>query len=60
LAVVSVQFEVVGASRLTDDEEEDADEDSDAIPEDPYFVRNRSGRREKELPDVRDYLPRPV
>jgi len=52
-------FEIEGLE-TDDDEEEDEDEDSEVIPEDPYFVRNRSGRREKELPDVRDYLPRPV
>jgi hypothetical protein len=51
-------YEIEGLE--TDDEEDEEDEDSDLIPEDPYFVRNRSGRREKELPDVRDYLPRPV
>ena len=43
----------------TDDEEEgkDAEPDEDAIQPEPYFVRNRSGRREKELPDIRNYLP---
>ena len=33
------------------------DADEDAIQPEPYFVRNRSGRREKELPDIRNYLP---
>jgi hypothetical protein len=42
----------------TDDEDgEDAEPDEDVIPPEPYFVRNRSGRREKELPDIRNYLP---
>ena len=43
----------------TDDEEEgeEAEPDEDAIQPEPYFVRNRSGRREKELPDIRNYLP---
>lgn len=27
------------------------------IPPEPYFVRQRSGRREREVPDLRDYLP---
>ena len=40
-----------------DEEDEDAEIDEDAIPPEPYFVRNRSGRREKELPDIRNYLP---
>ncbi len=42
----------------TDDEdEEDEEANEDAVPPEPYFVRNRSGRREKELPDIRSYLP---
>jgi hypothetical protein len=36
----------------TDDEEEPEDED-DAPPPEIYFERNRSGRRVKELPDIR-------
>lgn len=39
----------------TDDDEEDL-EDEDAPKPEPYFERNRSGRRVKELPDIRDYL----
>ncbi|HLP24353.1 MAG TPA: hypothetical protein VK477_01655, partial [Acidobacteriota bacterium] len=35
----------------TDDEEEDAEVDEDAPKPEPYFERNRSGRRVKELPD---------
>ena len=39
----------------TDDEEED-EEDTGLLPEEPYFKRDRSGRRERELPDVTKYL----
>lgn len=39
----------------TDDDEEDI-ENEDAPKPEPYFERNRSGRRVKELPDVRNYL----
>jgi hypothetical protein len=42
---------------LETDDEEDADEESGLLPEEPYFKRDRSGRREKELPDFRAYLP---
>jgi hypothetical protein len=42
----------------TDDEENEEDED-DGLPEqEPYFERERSGRRAKELPDVREFLPK--
>ena len=42
----------------TDDEEDgDAAEDENLLPEEPYFTRDRSGRREKELPDFRAHLP---
>lgn len=45
----------------TDDEEdppEEGDED-DGLPEqEPYFVRQNSGRRDKELPDIREFLPK--
>lgn len=42
----------------TDDEEDAADpEEDDGLPQpEPYFVRERSGRRAKEVPDVREYL----
>lgn len=40
----------------TDDDEEDAEGDEDAPKPEPYFERNRSGRRVKELPDIRNYL----
>ena len=39
----------------TDDE--DDEEDDGAIPPEPYFLRDRSGRREKELPNFLEYLP---
>lgn len=47
---------------MGDDEAEEGDkvepgEEDGIIPPEPYFVRQRSGRREKEVPDVRDYLP---
>jgi len=41
----------------TDDEEEEDEDVDDGLPEpEPYFVRQRSGRRVKELPDIREYL----
>lgn len=41
----------------TDDEDEDDEEADDGLPEpEPYFERQRSGRRVKELPDVREFL----
>lgn len=40
------------------DDEEDEDEGENGLPEsEPYFERQRSGRRVKELPDIRNYLP---
>jgi hypothetical protein len=44
-----------------DDEAEEGEtvepgEDDGIIPPEPYFVRQRSGRREKEVPDIRHYL----
>lgn len=44
-----------------DDEEEASEEEDedDGLPEqEPYFERERSGRRAKELPDVREFLPK--
>ena len=41
----------------TDDEEDDEDDGTGMLPEEEYFTRNLSGRREKELPDFRTYLP---
>jgi hypothetical protein len=49
-------YEIEGLE--TDDEEEGTDEDDTGLlPPEPYFTRDLSGRREKELPDFRDYLP---
>ena len=39
---------------VTDDEEP---EDDDKLPEDPYIARRRGGRRVKEIPSPRDFLP---
>jgi hypothetical protein len=40
----------------TDDE--DDDEDTGLLPPEPFFTRLTSGRREKALPDVREFLPK--
>jgi hypothetical protein len=48
-------YEIEG---LETDDEEDGDEDTGLLPPEPYFVRLASGRRDKELPDIRDYLPK--
>lgn len=48
-------YEIEG---LETDDEEDDEEATGLVPEDPYFVRQRSGRRDKEVPDIRDYLPK--
>lgn len=45
-----------------DDEAEEGEpvepgEEDGIIPPEPYFVKLSSGRRDKEVPDVRDYLP---
>jgi len=43
---------------IDEDEETEGDEEVEAkIEEDPYFVRLNGGRRVKEVPDVRKYLP---
>ncbi len=44
----------------TDDEEDEPEEgdEDDGLPEqEPYFVRQNSGRRDKEVPDIREFLP---
>ncbi len=41
----------------TDDEETDG-EDTGLLPPEPYFIRQTSGRRDKELPDVREFYPK--
>ncbi len=48
---------------MGDDEDEDGEpvepgEDDGLIPPEPYFVRQRSGRREREVPDIRELLPK--
>ncbi|HEY4245226.1 MAG TPA: chorismate synthase [Lacunisphaera sp.] len=49
-----VTYEIEG---LETDDEEEGDDDTGLLPEEPFFIRDRSGRREKELPDFREYLP---
>lgn len=46
-----------------DEEDEDGEpiepgEEDGIIPPEPYFVRQRSGRRDREVPDIRDSLPK--
>lgn len=46
-----------------DDEAEEGEavepgEEDGIIPPEPYFVRQRSGRRDREVPDIREYLPK--
>ncbi len=48
-------YEIEGLE--TDDDEEGDEADTGLLPPEPYFIRNLSGRREKELPDFREYLP---
>jgi hypothetical protein len=43
---------------LETDDVGDDEEDTGLLPPEPYFIRQTSGRRDKELPDVRDYLPK--
>jgi hypothetical protein len=47
-------YEIEGLE--TDDDEELDEDDTGLLPEEPYFVRQRSGRREKEVPDITQYL----
>jgi len=52
-------YEIEGLE--TDDEVDEADEeDENLLPEEPYFKRDRSGRREKELPDIRSFISPPA
>ena len=52
-------YEIEGLE--TDDEVDEADEeDENLLPEEPYFKRDRSGRREKELPDIRTFISPPA
>lgn len=48
-------YEVEGLETDDDDDEED---DTGLLPTEPYFVRLSSGRREKEVPTLGDYLPK--
>jgi len=48
-------YEIEG---LETDDEEDDEEDTGLLPPEPYFIRQTSGRRDKELPDVREFLPK--
>jgi len=50
-------YEIEG---LETDDEEDEDEDTGLLPPEPYFIRDRSGRREKELPNLTDFIDRPA
>lgn len=49
-------YEIEGLE--TDDDEELTEEDTGLPPPEPYFVRDLSGRRSKEVPDVRPFLER--
>ncbi len=43
----------------TDDEEDEDDPEADGLPEpEPYFERLLNGHRAREVPDVRDFLPK--
>lgn len=48
----------IGDDEAEEGEKVEADEEDGIIPPEPYFVRLGSGRREKEVPDLRDYLPK--
>jgi hypothetical protein len=50
-----VEIEETGDEADDDDEEAD---DGDLIQPEPYFERERSGRRVKELPNITNYLPK--
>ena len=47
----------IGDDEAEEGEKVEAGEEDGIIPPEPYFVRQRSGRREKEVPDLRQYLP---
>jgi len=42
---------------LETDDEDGEEDDTGLLPEESYFKRDRSGRREKELPDITKFLP---
>lgn len=48
-----IEIEETGDEPDSDDE----DDDSELIQPEPYFERERSGRRVKELPNIANYLP---
>ncbi len=48
----------IGDDEAEEGEKIEADEEDGIIPPEPYFVRLGSGRREKEVPDLRGYLPK--
>lgn len=50
------KYEIEGLE-TDDDAAADDEDDGESVPDEPYFARNRSGRRERELPDFRDHLP---
>ena len=50
------QEDLSGVVIETEDDEDDVEEDEDAVKPEPYFERNRSGRRVKEVPDIRKFL----
>lgn len=50
-------YEIEGLE--TDDDEELDEDDTGLLAPEMYFVRDQSGRRVKEVPDVRDFLPAP-
>jgi hypothetical protein len=41
-----------------EDEAEDGDEDEMKPEEDPYLEKRMGGRRVREIPDIRDFLPK--
>jgi hypothetical protein len=48
----------IGDDEAEEGEKVEAGEEDGIIPQEPYFVKLGSGRREKEVPDLRDYLPK--
>lgn len=51
------EFEDLTGIEIETDDDEETEENDDLPKPEPYFERNRSGRRVKELPDIRNYLP---
>jgi hypothetical protein len=47
-----------GDDEADEGEKVEPGEEDGIIPPEPYFVKLSSGRREKEVPDIRDYLPK--